>query len=82
MLLLEVLGPGCARCNSLEDAVRHAAGKLGIDYNLVHVTDVAEFAKRGVMLTPALLIDGKVVVSGRVPSEDELIEMLRTGTFP
>lgn len=72
---IEILGTGCAKCNLLEAATRSAADKLGIPYQLEHVKDISEFAKRGVMFTPALLVDGKVLAAGRVPSESELARM-------
>lgn len=69
---IEVVGTGCPRCNQLEQAARAVADKLGVPYQLEHVRDIREFAKRGVMFTPALLIDGKLVAAGKVPSEAEL----------
>lgn len=74
---LEVLGTGCAKCNSLEVAVKQAADKLGLDYELTHVKEIAKFAQYGVMITPALVVDGQVKVSGKVPSEAELTKMLQ-----
>lgn len=73
---IEVLGTGCQKCNALESATRAAADRLGVAYDLTHVTDITEFMKRGVMMTPALAIDGEVKVSGKVPSETELTTML------
>jgi small redox-active disulfide protein 2 len=73
---IEVLGTGCAKCNLLEQNARSAADKLGVAYVLEHVRDIREFAKRGVMFTPALAVDGKVVVAGRVPPEGELMRLL------
>ena len=73
---IEVLGSGCAKCNALEAAAKAAADKLGLDYELVHVREIATFASYGVMITPALVVDGEVKVSGKVPSEDELTKML------
>ena len=73
---LEVLGTGCARCNALEAAVRQAADQLGLDYELVHVKEIAKFASYGVMITPALVVDGQVKVSGKVPSPSELKSLL------
>jgi len=75
---IEVLGTGCQKCNALEAATKAAAERLGITYDLTHVTDITEFMKRGVMMTPALAIDGEVRVSGKVPSEAELAAMLRS----
>ena len=75
---LEVLGTGCAKCNALEAAVKQAADKLGVDYELVHVKEIARFASYGVMMTPALVVNGEVKVSGKVPSEAELTTILTT----
>lgn len=77
---IEVLGTGCAKCNRLEEAAKAAAETLGIVYELHHIRDINEFVKRGVMVTPALVIDGKLVVAGRVPSEEELAAMMGSGS--
>ncbi len=73
---IELLGMGCPKCNTMEASVKAAADKLGVTYELAHVTDITEFMNRGVMLTPALVIDGEVKVSGKVPSEAEITTML------
>jgi small redox-active disulfide protein 2 len=73
---LEVLGTGCAKCNALEAAVKQAADKLGVEYTLTHVKEIAKFAAYGVMITPALVVDGKVKSAGKVPSEAELTKIL------
>lgn len=73
---IEILGTGCAKCNLLEKTARSAADKLGIPYELEHVKDIREFAKRGVMFTPALAVDGKVVIAGKVPDEPEIERLL------
>ncbi len=73
---IEVLGTGCAKCNMLEQAARAAADKLGLQYELTHVKDLAKIAAYGVMMTPALVINGQVKVSGKVPSEAELTSLL------
>ena len=74
---IEVLGTGCAKCNMLEAATRSAADKLGIQYELTHVKDLAKIAAYGVVMTPALVVDGKVRVSGKVPSEAKLTALLK-----
>jgi small redox-active disulfide protein 2 len=76
MKAIKVLGTGCPKCNKLSDNTVQAAQKLGLEYELEKVTDVMRFADFGVMLTPALVVDGKVVVQGRAPSVDELAKML------
>ena len=75
---LEVLGTGCAKCNTLEAAVRRVADQLGLDYELTHVKEIAKFAAYGVMITPALVVDGKVKVTGKVPADAELTTILTT----
>lgn len=72
-----VLGGGCAKCNQLEASVRQALDELGLPEAVGHVTDFSEIAAAGVMTTPALMIDGKVVSSGRVLSKGEALELLK-----
>ena len=73
---IEVLGPGCKNCESLEKATKEALGQLGVDATLDKITDYGEIVVYGVMSTPALAIDGEVVLSGRVPSVGEVRELL------
>ena len=73
---IEVLGPGCQKCTALAANVKTAADRLGIQYELDKVTKVTEFAKYGVMLTPALVIDGKVKLSGKAATDAELASIL------
>lgn len=73
---IEVLGTGCKKCNMLEAATKAAADKLGIQYELLHVKDLSKIAAYGVMMTPALVIDGQVKTAGKVPSEAELTTLL------
>lgn len=68
---VKVLGGGCAKCNALEEAVRAALEELGMDTAIDHVTDFAQIAAYGVMTTPALVVDGKVVSYGKVLEKDE-----------
>ena len=77
-MMIEVLGTGCAKCNKLEAMAKAAADKLGVPYELTHVKDINAIVQRGVMTTPALAIDGRIVVTGRVPSEAELTSWLKT----
>jgi len=69
---IKVLGTGCTKCNELERVTREAATELGIDASIEKEEDIMKIMEYGVMRTPALMIDGKVVVSGRVPSEKDL----------
>ncbi len=73
---LLVLGPGCARCEMLADRVKEAAEELGIECEIIKFTDVNAIAGFGVMTTPALIVDGKLMFQGRVPSVEELKNML------
>ena len=73
---IEVLGPGCARCAALAAGVQAAVTEAGLDAEVTKITDINEITSRGVMLTPALVVDGQVKVSGRVPTPEELREML------
>jgi small redox-active disulfide protein 2 len=73
---IEVVGPGCSRCITTEKNVREALKQLGISAEVTKVTNVAEFAKKGVMFTPGLIVDGQVKVSGRIPTVDEIKNIL------
>jgi small redox-active disulfide protein 2 len=68
---IEILGSGCARCHGLEANVRKALETLGKDAEVVDVTDIRQIMAYGVMSTPALVIDGKVITTGRVLSPEE-----------
>jgi len=69
---VQVLGIGCARCQELEKRVRDALAEMNIAADVEHVKDLKLFASMGVFMTPGLVIDGKVVMQGKVPSKDEL----------
>ena len=75
---IKILGSGCAKCNRLEQLTREAVAELGIDASFEHVRDMAQILAYPVMTTPALVIDETVVVSGRIPSKDELLGWLRS----
>lgn len=68
---VKVLGTGCAKCSALETAVRSALKELGMDTVIDHVTDFRQIAAYGVMSTPALVVDGKVVSFGKVLNKEE-----------
>lgn len=76
MKKLQILGTGCAKCNQLTEATRAAADESGIDYEIEKITDFMRFADFGVMITPALVVDGEVKVVGKVPSIEELKKLL------
>lgn len=74
---IRVLGPGCKNCHTLEKNTLEAVNELGLDVKLTHVTDFAEIATYGIMSTPGLWVDGKVVSYGKVLSKDEIKELLK-----
>lgn len=74
---VKVLGSGCAKCNRLEAATKAALEQLGMDTTIDHVTDFAQIAAYGVMTTPALVVDGKVVSYGKVLETDEVVKILQ-----
>jgi small redox-active disulfide protein 2 len=69
---IQVAGPGCPRCQTTEKNVINACAELNLAADISHLYDVKEFAKLGVMFTPAVIVDGKIVVSGKVPTVGEL----------
>ena len=69
---IKVLGPGCARCRETEQLVSSAVQEAGITASVEKVTDFREMMSLGVMATPAVVIDGRVMCTGRVPSKDEI----------
>lgn len=73
---IQVVGSGCPRCQTTEQNVFNACAELDLAADISHVTNVAEFAKLGVMMTPAVVVDGKVVVQGKIPAVPELKKIL------
>ncbi len=73
---IKILGTGCKKCQTLETLTRNAVASLELDADIEKVTDPGEIASWGVMATPALVIDDKVVFAGRVPSEHDLTAIL------
>ena len=74
---IQVLGSGCAKCQALEEAVKAALVELSMDEAVDHVTDFAQIAAYGVMTTPALVVDGRVVSYGKVLKKDEAKALIR-----
>lgn len=74
---VKVLGGGCAKCNQLEAATVEALTELGMDTTIDHVKDYEKIAAYGVMTTPALVIDGKVVSYGKVLKKEEVVKILK-----
>jgi small redox-active disulfide protein 2 len=75
-MIVKVLGSGCANCQKLEDLVKKAVGQLGIDAEIVKVTDMKEIVGYGVMSTPALVIDEELRLAGRVPTLEQVVDLI------
>ncbi|MBI4556559.1 MAG: TM0996/MTH895 family glutaredoxin-like protein [Candidatus Hydrogenedentes bacterium] len=73
---LKILGMGCPKCKKLTEQAETAAHLLGLEYEIEKITNVREITSFGVMMTPALVVDGEVKVAGRVPSVEEMKTML------
>jgi small redox-active disulfide protein 2 len=73
---IKILGTGCSKCKTLDKITREVVEKNGINATITKVEDIMEIMKYGVMSTPALVIDGKVIVKGRIPSSDEIKQLL------
>lgn len=76
MKKIEILGTGCAKCRKLEEETRKAAGEIGLDCQIDKIEDIQKIMAYGVVMTPALVVDGKVAVTGKVPSIDELKKLI------
>jgi len=74
---IEILGSGCAKCKSVEKLVRNIVEELGIQADIVKVEDLQEIVNRGIMMAPAVFIDGEAKIVGRVPTAGELKKLLR-----
>ena len=77
MKTLQVLGTGCPKCKKLAENAEAAAKAAGIEYKLEKVTDINEIMKMGVMMTPALAVDGEIKVGGKVPDPEQIQGMLQ-----
>ena len=75
---IKVLGPGCARCHQLEQTTREVVEELGIDAEIEDVKDVKKIMEYPILTTPGLVIDEKLVCSGRVPSKSEVTTFITT----
>lgn len=76
MKKIQVLGTGCPKCKKLTENAEAAAKGLGIEYTLEKVTGITDIMNMGVMVTPALVVDGEVKIVGKVPSVDDIKNML------
>jgi len=82
MKKLQILGTGCPKCKKLAQNAEAAARELGLDFEVEKVTDITEIMNFGVMMTPALAVDGQVKVVGKVPSVNELKSLILLGNKP
>ncbi|MCX6223452.1 MAG: thioredoxin family protein [Bacteroidia bacterium] len=73
---IKVLGPGCAKCKALEKVTREVVDELKLDAIITKVEDIMEIMSFGIMTTPALVVDGTVVLKGRVPNSNEIKQLL------
>lgn len=76
MKKLEVYGPGCPRCEKLAALTREAAEMAGIEYKLEKVTDINRITAAGIIMTPALAVDGKIKIVGKVPDVEEIKKLI------
>jgi small redox-active disulfide protein 2 len=74
---VKVLGPGCMRCNQLYEATKEAIEQSGLDVDLAKIQKIEEISEYGIAFTPALVIDGQVVSSGKVPKVDKIVSWLQ-----
>ncbi len=74
---IEVLGPGCYRCKTLEENTKKAVEELGIKAEVIKISDINKFIEYGIMSSPALVVDGKVKSSGRVPEVEEIKKWIK-----
>jgi small redox-active disulfide protein 2 len=73
---IEILGTGCPKCKKLTELAEQAAKELGIEYEIVKITDINEIMSFGVMMTPGLAVDGELKLSGRLPNVEEIKKIL------
>ena len=66
------MGPGCPKCRKTEELIAETVRKLGVDADIIHITDLNEIIDRGVMMTPAVFIDGIKKIEGRIPTEAQV----------
>ena len=76
MKKIEVLGSGCPKCHKLESMVKGAVAKHGLNAEVTHVYDLNRIVDYGVLVTPALVVDGKLKISGKLPGEKELLDAI------
>jgi small redox-active disulfide protein 2 len=73
---IRILGTGCPKCGKLEEETRQAAAEMGLDCNIEKITNLLDIMSYGVMMTPALVVDGEVKVAGKVPAREDIKKLL------
>lgn len=73
---IEVLGTGCPKCRKTEEMIRTIVEELGVDAEVVHIYNLDQIADRGVMMTPAVIMDGELKLEGRMPTEAQIRKLL------
>ena len=73
---IKILGPGCAKCHELDKRTREVVQELGLDASVEYVQDLNKIIEYGILTTPGLVVNGKMVCSGQVPSKDEINRLL------
>ncbi|OEU62767.1 MAG: redox-active disulfide protein 2 [Desulfuromonadales bacterium C00003094] len=76
MIKIQILGTGCTKCQKLRENAQQTADELGLDYQLEKISDIKDIASFGVMMTPALAVDGEVKLVGKVPDPEDLKKYL------
>jgi small redox-active disulfide protein 2 len=76
-MLIEVFGPGCAKCHTMETEAREAVEQSGGDHQVVKITDYTIMASRGILSTPALALNGQIKIQGRVASSKEILGLIK-----
>jgi small redox-active disulfide protein 2 len=79
IMKIEVLGPGCPKCNTVMENVKKALAELGKTAEVIKVTDINQMIERGVMSTPALIFDGKLMVQGKIPNVEQIKDRIQKG---
>ena len=74
---IKVLGPGCPKCHETERVVKEAVAEAGVTAEVEHVSDLAEIARHGIFSTPAVVIDGDVKSTGKIPAKGEVLRWLK-----
>ena len=73
---IKILGTGCSKCRKLEEETKQAASEMGLDFDIEKVTDLKDIMSYGVMMTPALVVNGEVKLTGKVPAREDIKKLL------